>query len=92
MKKLAAFGTALVLFVISVIVLHFAVAGRVTAEDGGFGTWINTYKDMSYKAVAENIDSKNGTDNLVLPFTNVINSFYARQASTKTKARKNRRK
>ena len=56
MKKLAAFGTALVLFVISVIVLHFAVAGRVTAEDGGFGTWINTYKDMSYKAVAENID------------------------------------
>ena len=55
MKKLAAFGTALVLFVISVIVLHFAVAGRVTAEDGGFGTWINTYKDMSYKAVAENI-------------------------------------
>ncbi|HJB53690.1 MAG TPA: recombinase family protein, partial [Candidatus Oscillibacter pullicola] len=34
----------------------------------------------------ENIDSKNGIDNLVLPFTNVINSFYARQASTKTKA------
>ena len=27
-----------------------------------------------------------GLDNLVLPFTNVINSFYARQASTKTRA------
>lgn len=55
MKKLAAFGTALILFVISVIILHFAMAKNVTVEGGGFGTWINPYKDMSYKAVSENI-------------------------------------
>ena len=36
--------------------------------------------------MAESIDSAKGLDNLVLPFTNVINSFYARQASTKTRA------
>ena len=60
MKKLAAFGTALILFIISVIILHFTVAGRVTVEAGGFGTWINTYKDMSYKAVAENIGEDTG--------------------------------
>lgn len=41
---------------------------------------------MRFIAVGENIDTLNGTDNLVFPFTNVVNSFYARQASTKTKA------
>ena len=56
MKKLAAFGTALVLFIISAVILHLTVAGRVAVEEGGFGTWINTYKDMSYKAVSANID------------------------------------
>ena len=43
-------------------------------------------KGVRFLSVAENIDSANGLDNLVLPFTNVINSFYARQSSSKTKA------
>ncbi len=42
-------------------------------------------KEVRFISVAENIDSINGTDNLVFPFTNVINSYYARQCSTKTK-------
>ena len=41
---------------------------------------------MRFIPVAENIDTQNGADNLRLPFTNVVNSFYARQSSTKTKA------
>ena len=60
--------------------------------DGNTRRWVCTSNTTLRKrvvrfiSVAENIDSKNGIDNLVLPFTNVINSFYARQASTKTKA------
>ncbi len=58
------------------------------------GMYIEHYfeeKGVRFISVAENIDSKNGIDNLVLPFTNVINSFYARQASSKTKAAKEAR-
>ena len=53
------------------------------------GLYIEHYfeeKSIRFISVAENIDTKNGMDNLTLPFTNVINSYYARQASTKTKA------
>ena len=58
-------------------------------EYAQMGLYIEHYfeeKGVRFISVAENIDSKNGIDNLVLPFTNVINSFYARQASAKTKA------
>ena len=47
---------------------------------------ITEEKGVRFISVAENIDTKNGMDNLVLPFTNVINSFYTRQSSSKTKA------
>ena len=53
------------------------------------GLYIEHYfeeKGIRFIAVAEGIDSKKGLDNLMLPMTNVINSLYARQASTKTKA------
>ena len=62
---------------------------RFGLEYAQMGLYIEHYfeeKGVRFISVAENIDSKNGTDNLVLPFTNVINFFYARQASTKTKA------
>ena len=69
-----------------VLVKDLSRFGREYAQ---MGLYIEHYfeeKGVRFISVAENIDSKNGTDNLVLPFTNVINSFYARQASTKTKA------
>lgn len=69
-----------------VIVKDLSRFGREYAQ---MGLYIEQYfekKGVRFISVAENIDSKMGVDNLVLPFTNVINSFYARQASTKTKA------
>ena len=69
-----------------VIVKDLSRFGREYAQ---MGLYIEHYfeeKGVRFISVAENIDSKNGIDSLVLPFTNVINSFYARQASTKTKA------
>lgn len=53
------------------------------------GMYIEHYfeeKGVRFISVAENIDSNNGVDNMIMPFTNVMNSFYARQASSKTKA------
>ena len=69
-----------------VIVKDLSRFGRDYAQ---MGLYIEHYfeeKGVRFISVAENIDSKTGIDNLVLPFTNVINSFYARQASAKTKA------
>ena len=69
-----------------VVVKDLSRFGREYAQ---MGLYIEHYfeeKGVRFISVAENIDSKNGMDNLVLPFTNVINSFYARQASSKTKA------
>lgn len=53
------------------------------------GYWIERFfpdKDVRFIAINDNIDSVDGLDNLLLPFTNVINSFYAQEASRKTKA------
>lgn len=69
-----------------VIVKDLSRFGREYAQ---MGLYIEHYfeeKGIRFISVAENIDTKNGMDNLTLPFTNVINSYYARQASTKTKA------
>ena len=69
-----------------VIVKDLSRFGREYAQ---MGLYIEHYfeeKGVRFISVSENIDTKNGTDNLVLPFTNVINSFYARQTSAKTKA------
>ena len=70
----------------TVIVKDLSRFGREYAQ---MGLYIEHYfeeKGIRFIAVAEGIDSKRGLDNLMLPMTNVINSLYARQASTKTKA------
>ena len=70
----------------TVIVKDLSRFGREYAQ---MGLYIEHYfeeKGVRFISVAENIDTKNGMDNLVLPFTNVINSFYTRQSSSKTKA------
>ena len=69
-----------------VIVKDLSRFGREYAQMGMYIEHYFEEKGVRFISVAENIDTKNGADNLVLPFTNVINSFYARQASTKTKA------
>ena len=69
-----------------VIVKDLSRFGREYAQ---MGIYIEHYfeeKSVRFISVAENIDTAKGTDGLVLPFTNVINSFYARQVSAKTKA------
>ena len=42
--------------------------------------------DVRFIAVSEGIDTLNGTDNILMPITNVINSLYARDCSRKVKA------
>ena len=74
-----------------VIVKNLSRFGREYAQMGMYIEHYFEEKGVRFISVAENIDSKNGIDNLVLPFTNVINSFYARQASSKTKAAKEAR-
>ena len=62
MKKIAAFLTALVLFIIIVIVIHFTIFDTVSVKSKGFGTWVNNYKDLSNNAIKENI----GKDTVML--------------------------
>ncbi|MBQ9720433.1 MAG: recombinase family protein, partial [Oscillospiraceae bacterium] len=69
-----------------VIVKDLSRFGREYAQMGMYIEHYFEQKGVRFLSVAENIDSANGLDNLVLPFTNVINSFYARQSSSKTKA------
>ncbi len=69
-----------------VIVKDLSRFGREYAQMGMYIEHYFEEKSVRFISVAESIDTKNGVDNLVLPFTNVINSFYARQASAKTKA------
>lgn len=69
----------------TVIVKDLSRFGREYAQMGLYIEHYFEQKGVRFIAVAEGIDSKNGLDNLMLPMTNVINSLYARQASTKTK-------
>ncbi len=56
MKKIASFITALILFLLAVIIIHFSIATSLKTESKGFGTWINPYKDLSYSAVINNLN------------------------------------
>lgn len=70
----------------TVIVKDLSRFGREYAQ---MGLYIEHYfeeKGVRFLSLAENIDSSQVLNNLVLPFTNVINSLYASQASEKTKA------
>ena len=69
-----------------VVVKDLSRFGREYAQMGLYIEHYFEQKGVRFIAVSENIDTQNGTDNLVFPFTNVVNSYYARQCSTKTKA------
>lgn len=69
-----------------VIVKDLSRFGREYAQMGMYIEHYFEEKGVRFISVAENIDSNNGVDNMIMPFTNVMNSFYARQASSKTKA------
>ena len=69
-----------------VVVKDLSRFGREYAQ---MGIYIEHYfeeNNVRFISVGENIDTINGTDNIMLPFTNVINSLYARDCSRKTKA------
>lgn len=70
----------------TVIVKDLSRFGREYAEMGMYIEHYFEEKGVRFVSVAENIDTRNGFDNLALPVTNVMNSFYARQCSSKTKA------
>ncbi len=55
MKKIAAFFTALALFVVATVGIHINIAGNLDTDCRGFGTWINPYKDLSYSAISKNL-------------------------------------
>lgn len=55
MKKIAAFFTALALFVVAAVGIHINIAGNLDTDCRGFGTWINPYKDLSYSAISKNL-------------------------------------
>jgi DNA invertase Pin-like site-specific DNA recombinase len=69
-----------------VIVKDLSRFGREYAQ---MGLYIEHYfeeNDVRFIAVGENIDTINGTDNILMPITNVINSLYAKDCSNKVKA------
>ena len=53
MKKIAAFLTAFVLFVITVTVIHFSLRGHIGMDRPEFGTWYSHYKDIAGDVVAQ---------------------------------------
>jgi D-alanine transfer protein len=55
MKKIAAFFTAFLLFLIVIVAFHFTVSGDLRMNNKAFGTWYNPYKDMSYQAIGQNM-------------------------------------
>lgn len=56
MKKIAAFLTAFVLFVVAATSFHVVLGNRLDTNNSAFGTWINTKKDLSYTAVKSNLE------------------------------------
>jgi len=68
-----------------VIVKDLSRFGREYAQ---MGLYIEHYFEengIRFIAVGEGIDTINGTDNILMPITNVINTLYARDCSRKTK-------
>lgn len=56
MKKIWAFLTALCLFVVAVFAFHTVTKGSLKTNNPDYGTWVNTYKDLSYDAISDNMD------------------------------------
>ena len=68
-----------------VIVKDLSRFGREYAQMGMYIE--NDFEDWNIRfiAIGENIDTLNGTDGILMPMTNVINSQYAKECSRKTK-------
>lgn len=59
MKKIYAFITAFVLFVCFAICFNFCIRDEnIDIDKKTFGTWVNTYKDLSYNAISKELDDK----------------------------------
>lgn len=75
-----------------VIVKDLPRFGREYAQMGMYIE--NDFEDWNIRfiSIGENIDTLNGTDGILMPITNVINSHYPRTECTNTKRtnRKNR--
>ncbi len=56
MKKIAAFVTALAMFLVVAVSAHFIIGDKLDTNNLNFGTWINSKKDLSYKAISSNIE------------------------------------
>ena len=56
MKKIAAFVTALALFILTAFSVHIAAGNALDTNNADFGTWISTKKDLSYRAVSSNLE------------------------------------
>lgn len=70
----------------TVIVNDLSRFGREYAEMGLIIEHYFEEKGVRFISLHENVDTKKNMDNLILAVTNVMNSFYARQSSAKTKA------
>lgn len=68
-----------------VIVKDLSRFGREYAQMGMYIE--NDFEDWNIRfiSIGENIDTLNGTDGILMPITNVINSHYAKECSRKTK-------
>jgi DNA invertase Pin-like site-specific DNA recombinase len=69
-----------------VVVKDLSRFGREYAQMGIYIEHHFEERDIRFIAVGENIDTLNGTDNILMPLTNVINSLYAKDCSRKIKA------
>lgn len=69
----------------AVIVKDLSRFGREYAQMGMYIE--NDFEDWNIRfiSIGENIDTLNGTDGILMPITNVINSHYAKECSRKTK-------
>ena len=57
MKKINSFVAAIVLLAMFTVVVHFICANNDLKDNTGqFGTWYNTYKDLSYNALSRNLE------------------------------------
>lgn len=55
MKKILAFLTAFVMFIITIVCFHNMLSGDLRMNNRDFGTWYNNYKDLSYNGLIQNM-------------------------------------
>lgn len=68
-----------------VIVKDLSRFGREYAQMGMYIENDFEYWNIRFISIGENIDTLNGTDGILMPITNVINSHYPRTECTNTK-------